>query len=47
MEYENGEIVERLIIGWRWCSLCDEGSKVILVCKICNEYLCDYCVKVY
>lgn len=46
-EYENGETAERSITGRRWCSSCDEGSKATSVCKICNEYLCDHCVKAH
>ncbi|XP_046361249.2 E3 ubiquitin-protein ligase TRIM71-like [Haliotis rufescens] len=45
-EFENGE-QERDRGLTRWCSSCDEGSQASSLCKNCNEYLCDNCVKAH
>ena len=54
-EFENGKIDRRNGVGQNnvsgavthWCSSCDEGSNASSLCKTCNDFLCDNCVKAH
>ncbi|KAK6184738.1 hypothetical protein SNE40_007143 [Patella caerulea] len=47
-DFENGDLSNTRENNFgRWCNSCDEGSSASSICKNCNEYLCNNCVKAH